>query len=104
MDVYVCVYSALVLSKESYRLCKRDYETEEEAKDQQRALKPLMNEKKMKKEYGANSEHYEPPRYVTLSQFLVSRSLSAPCIPPPTHSFPNILNSNYSPKTKLRGV
>jgi hypothetical protein len=31
-------------SKESYRLCKIDYETEEEAKAQQRAVEPLKNE------------------------------------------------------------
>jgi hypothetical protein len=31
-------------SKESYRLCKKDYETEEEATDQQGAVEPLMNE------------------------------------------------------------
>jgi hypothetical protein len=31
-------------SKESYRLCKNDYETEEEAKAQQRAVELLMNE------------------------------------------------------------
>jgi hypothetical protein len=31
-------------SKESYRLCKQDYETEEEVRAQQRALQPMMNE------------------------------------------------------------
>jgi hypothetical protein len=30
-------------SKESYRLCKKDYETEEEGRAQ-RAVEPLMNE------------------------------------------------------------
>jgi hypothetical protein len=52
MDICVCVHSVFVLScvyvaalrqadhssKESYRLCKKDYETEEEAKAQQRAV------------------------------------------------------------------
>jgi hypothetical protein len=32
------------LSKESYRLCKEDYETEEEARAQQRTAELLMNE------------------------------------------------------------
>jgi hypothetical protein len=58
MDVCVCVYSVFVLScvqvaalrhadhssKESYRLCKKHYETEEEARAQQMAVEPLMNE------------------------------------------------------------
>jgi hypothetical protein len=30
--------------KESYRLCKEDYETEEEARAQQRAVEPLKDE------------------------------------------------------------
>jgi hypothetical protein len=29
---------------ESYRLCKNDYEVEEEARDKQRAVEPLINE------------------------------------------------------------
>jgi hypothetical protein len=54
----VCVYSEFVLScvyvaalrradhsaKESYRLCKKDYENEEEARAQLRAAKTLMNQ------------------------------------------------------------
>jgi hypothetical protein len=31
-------------SKESYRLCKKDYETKEEARTQQRAVEPLNTE------------------------------------------------------------
>jgi hypothetical protein len=58
MDVCVFVYSVFMLScvevaalrradplsKVSYRLCKKDYETEEEARAQQRSLVQLMNE------------------------------------------------------------
>jgi hypothetical protein len=54
----VCVYSVFVLfcvkvevlrradhsSKESYPLCKKDYETEEETRAQQRTVEPLINE------------------------------------------------------------
>jgi hypothetical protein len=32
------------LSKDLYRLFKKDYETEEETRTQQRAVEPLMNE------------------------------------------------------------
>jgi hypothetical protein len=56
MDVCEGVYYVFVLScvsvaalrradlpsKESYCLCKKDYETEEEARAQQRAVEPLM--------------------------------------------------------------
>jgi hypothetical protein len=58
MDVCVRSYSVFVSScvyvtalrqpdnssKESYRLCKNDYGTEEKASAQQRAVEPLMNE------------------------------------------------------------
>jgi hypothetical protein len=46
--VVLCLGSGLAtrwsLVQESYRLCKNDYETEEEAKAQRRAIEPLMNE------------------------------------------------------------
>jgi hypothetical protein len=32
-------------SKESYHLCKKDYETEEEVRAKKRAVEPLMNER-----------------------------------------------------------
>jgi hypothetical protein len=54
MDVCVCVYSvscavavlrrADPASKDVYRLCKKDYETEDESRAQQRIVEPLMNE------------------------------------------------------------
>jgi hypothetical protein len=54
----VCVYSVFLLfcvevavlpradppSKESYRLCKKDYETKEEARAQHRVVEPVMTE------------------------------------------------------------
>jgi hypothetical protein len=46
--VVLCVLAALRRadppSKESYRLCNKDYETEEEVRAQQMAIQPLMNE------------------------------------------------------------
>jgi hypothetical protein len=46
--VVLCVGSGLATgwspSKESFRLCKNDYETEEEARAQKRSVEPLMNE------------------------------------------------------------
>jgi hypothetical protein len=47
-----CVYVAVLRradhsSKESDRLCKKDYETEEEARAQQRAVESLMNKLRM---------------------------------------------------------
>jgi hypothetical protein len=47
--VLTCVYMAVLRraispSKESYRLYKKDYETEEETRAPQRAVVPWMNE------------------------------------------------------------
>jgi hypothetical protein len=40
----VALHWADPLYKESYKLCKNDNKTEEEARAQQRAVEPLMNE------------------------------------------------------------
>jgi hypothetical protein len=47
--VLPCIYVAALRradppSKGSYRLCKKDYETEEEARAEQRPVEPLMDE------------------------------------------------------------
>jgi hypothetical protein len=64
-----CVYAAALRradhsSNESYPLCKKYYETEEEARAQQRAIEPLMNEwmKDNKSESHYNSEYRTPMR------------------------------------------
>jgi hypothetical protein len=43
MFVCVCVLLCVGIGLEYYRVCKNDYETEEEAKAQQRDVEPLMN-------------------------------------------------------------
>jgi hypothetical protein len=46
MQQLASVYTPLdsTCSKKSYRLCKKDYETDEEASAQQRDVEPLMSE------------------------------------------------------------
>jgi hypothetical protein len=75
--MFVCVYSVFVLScvqvaalrladhssKESYRLYKKDYETEEEARAQQRAVEPLMNKNEVE---NLKKEITEAERYQVL--------------------------------------
>jgi hypothetical protein len=50
VPVWSCVWVAVLRrvdrsSRRSHHLCKKDYETDEEARAQQRAVEPLMNEK-----------------------------------------------------------
>jgi hypothetical protein len=72
--VLLCVGSGLAtgwpLSKESYRLCKKDYETEEEARAQQRAVEPLMNEK-IKNTY-IHIFDFLPPQFTGLNFIFIS--------------------------------